>query len=133
MMLRDVMTKDVLTTTPDASVAGAAKAMADRKIGSACVVDGGELKGIITERDVLRAAASGNDLTKETVATWMTADPITIGPDEVPSEVASVMRERNFRHVPIVEGDDLVGIVSLRDLWGFAFLPQQPDDMTLRH
>lgn len=133
MMLRDLMTRDVLTTSPETSVAGAAEAMTGRRIGSACVVDeGGQLLGIITERDVLRAAASGQDLGAESVTEWMTPDPVTIGPDEVPSEVATVMRERNFRHLPILEDDELIAIVSMRDLWGFVFLPSEPDDMTMR-
>lgn len=133
MMLRDLMTSDVLTTSPDTTVAGAAEAMTDRRIGSACVVDGdGRLRGIITERDVLRAAASGRDLGDERVTEWMTPDPVTVGPDEVPSEVATVMRERNFRHLPVLEGDEIVGILSMRDLWGYVFLPSEPDDMTLR-
>ncbi|MBW3562488.1 MAG: CBS domain-containing protein [Actinobacteria bacterium] len=133
MTLRDLMTKDVLTTSADTSVAGAAEAMTERRIGSACVVDeDGELKGIITERDVLRAAASGRDLTGEPVTGWMTPDPITTGPDEVPSEVATVMRERGFRHMPVIEDGELAGILSMRDLWGFVFLPSEPDDMTLR-
>ena len=133
MTLRDLMTRDVLTTSADTSVAGAAEAMTERRIGSACVVDeDGELKGIITERDVLRAAASGRDLTSEPVTEWMTPDPITTGPDEVPSEVATIMRRRGFRHLPVIEDGELAGILSMRDLWGFVFLPSEPDDMTLR-
>lgn len=133
MMLRDLMTSDVLTTSQDTTVAGAAEAMTDRRIGSACVVDeDGRLQGIITERDVLRAAASGRDLGDERVTGWMTPDPVTVGPDEVPSEVATVMRERNFRHLPVLEDGELVGILSMRDLWGYVFLPSEPDDMTLR-
>lgn len=131
VMLRDVMTKDVLTTSPDATVADAARAMTDRKIGSACVVDDqGRLLGIITERDVLRAAGSGRDLVKESVTEWMTPDPITIGPDEMPcSEIANIMMERGFRHLPILDGDELIGIVSMRDVWRFSFLPSEPDDV----
>ncbi len=131
VMLRDVMTKDVLTTSPDATVADAARAMTERKIGSACVVDErGRLLGIITERDVLRAAGSGRDLVNESVTGWMTPDPITIGPDEMPcSEIANIMMERGFRHLPILEDDELIGIVSMRDVWRFSFLPAEPDDV----
>lgn len=133
-MLPDVMTDDVLTVEPDATIADAASAMMDITVGSACVVDAeGALTGIITERDVLRAAASGRDLNGETVRDWMTADPIAVGPDEPPSQVATTMRERGFRHVPVVDGGELVGIVSMRDLWQFSFLPAEPDDMTMRH
>jgi CBS domain-containing protein len=134
VMLTDVMTEDVLTVEPDASVADAARAMVDITVGSACVLDAeGRLAGIITERDVMRAAASGDDLGSQTVRDWMTADPVTVGPDEPPSEVANTMRERGFRHVPVVDGGELVGIVSMRDLWQFSFLPAEPDDMTMRH
>ncbi len=131
VMLRDVMTKNVLTTSPDATVADAAKAMTDRRIGSACVVDEqGRLLGIITERDVLRAAGSGRDLVRESVTEWMTPDPVTIGPDEMPcSEIANIMMERGFRHLPILDGDELIGIVSMRDVWRFSFLPSEPDDV----
>ncbi len=133
MMLGDVMTRDVLTTSPDDTVAAAARAMTDREVGSACVLAGsGELRGIITERDVLRAAASGRDLASEPVTEWMTPEPVTAGPGEVPSEIATIMRERGFRHLPVLEGGELAGIVSMRDLWGFVFLPSEPDDMTLR-
>lgn len=134
MILRDLMTTDVLTTSPDEDVATAARAMTDRDIGSACVVDDeGGLIGIITERDVLRAAASGSDLTAEPVRDWMTGEPVQVEPDELPSKVASTMRERGFRHMPVQEAGELVGIVSLRDLWKFSFLPEEPDDMTMRH
>jgi CBS domain-containing protein len=133
MVLKDVMTTDVLATSPGASVTEAARAMTDRQVGSAVVVDKSGLVGIITERDVLRAAASGNDLGSETVADWMTADPLTVGIDEPPSAVAGEMQKRGFRHFPVVDEGELVGIVSLRDLWQFAFLPPEPDDMTMRH
>ncbi len=132
MILRDFMTRDVLTTSPDATVVDAARAMSERKVGSACVTEEGALRGIITERDVLRAAASARDLGREAVTEWMTADPVTVAPDETPSEVARIMREHGFRHMPVCEGGDLVGIVSLRDLWNFAFLPSEPEDMTMR-
>jgi CBS domain-containing protein len=131
-MMREVMTADVLTTSPEMSVTEAARAMTERRVGSAVVVDDTRLVGIITERDVLRAAASGKDLSDEPVATWMTADPITVDVTEPPSEVAAKMRQRGFRHFPVVEEGDLAGIVSMRDLWQFSFLPPEPDDMTLR-
>ena len=132
MMLRDIMTRDVLTTGTDVSVAEAARVMVERGIGSACLVDDAGLRGIITERDVLRAAASGRDLNAEPVTGWMTADPVTITPNELPSRVAAIMAERGFRHLPVVDQGELVGIISMRDVWRFSFLPSEPDDMTLR-
>lgn len=133
MQLRDVMSKDVLTTTPDATVAGAAKAMTDRGIGSACVLADTVLVGIITERDVLRAAASGKDLTEEPVSRWMTENPDTIHVEDLPSEVSRRLQKEGYRHLPVVDdGGALVGIASMRDVWRFSFLPAEPDDMTFR-
>jgi CBS domain-containing protein len=129
MMLSDMMAAEVLSTSPDTSLVDAARAMTERTVGSAVVLEGGELAGIITERDILRATASGRDLNAESVSAWMTPDPVVVGPDEPPSEVARIMRERGFRHMPIVSAGALVGIVSLRDLWSFAFLPPEPDDL----
>lgn len=131
-MMREVMTADVLTTSPEMSVTEAARAMTERRVGSAVVVDDTGLVGIITERDVLRAAASGKSLSEETVADWMTPDPITVEADDSPSAAAASMRERGFRHFPVMEEGELAGIVSMRDLWQFSFLPPEPDDMTLR-
>ncbi|HEX2029317.1 MAG TPA: CBS domain-containing protein [Nitriliruptorales bacterium] len=133
MRLVEVMTVDVLTTSADASIAAAARAMAERSVGSACVVDAQQsLEGIITERDVLRAAGSGRDLSQERVAGWMTRDPVTVAPDELPSEVARKLREGRFRHLPVCDEGRLVGVLSMRDLWAYSFLPAEPDDMTLR-
>jgi CBS domain-containing protein len=133
MILRDVMTTDVMTVAPDDTVTSAARSMTERHIGSACVVgESGDLLGIITERDVLRAAASGEDLRAQSVSEWMTSEVVTTGPEEPPSQVAATMRQQRFRHVPICEAGQLVGIVSLRDLWQFSFLPSEPEDMTMR-
>jgi CBS domain-containing protein len=133
VQLRDVMSKDVLTTTPDVTVAGAAKAMTDRGVGSACVMADGVLVGIITERDVLRGAASGKDLTEEPVSSWMTGNPDTIDVEELPSEVSRRLQKAGYRHLPVVDdAGALVGIASMRDVWRFSFLPDEPDDMTMR-
>ncbi len=133
MQLRDVMTSDVLTTTPDASVSEASSAMMERGIGSACVVDeAGGLIGILTERDVLRAAASGHDLTTEPARQWMSPDPVTCDIDELLSRAAGVLQQHNFRHIPVTSAGRLVGIVSMRDVWRYAFLPEEPDDLVDR-
>jgi CBS domain-containing protein len=74
------------------------------------------LAGIVTERDVLRAAASGAELTRSPVARWMTRDPQTAEADLDAERAAELMLGGGFRHLPVVEGNALVGIVSLRDL-----------------
>ena len=75
LTVRDVMTTRVVTTSPDDPVTDAAAAMVRQKVGSALIMQSRFLAGILTERDVLRAAASGNDLTNSPVSAWMTKDP----------------------------------------------------------
>jgi CBS domain-containing protein len=74
------------------------------------------LAGILTERDVLRAAASGSDLTGSPVSEWMTRDPVTATPDTTTAEAAELMLSNGFRHLPVVEGRTLKGVVSIRDV-----------------
>jgi CBS domain-containing protein len=112
----EIMTADVFTVAPDEPVTAAAQAMVQGRIGSAVVMQGRMLVGIFTERDVLRAAASGTDLTVSPVSRWMTRDPETVEGDADSQRAAEVMLGGGFRHLPIVEDDTLVGIVSLRDL-----------------
>jgi CBS domain-containing protein len=114
--LAQIMTADVFTVAPDSPVAEAAAAMVKRRLGSAVVMQGQILVGIFSERDVLRAAASGGDLARSPVSRWMTPDPETVAPDADSEQAAEIMLSHGFRHLPIVEGTTLVGIVSLRDL-----------------
>jgi CBS domain-containing protein len=87
------------------------------KAGSSLVMQGTLLAGILTERDVLRAAASGEDLTRVPVSAWMTRDPQTAGPDTPTEEAAQIMLRNGFRHLPVMEGRRVCGVVSLRDLF----------------
>jgi len=114
--LAGIMTSRVFTVSAGASVAAAAAAMVRGGFGSAVVVQGSLVEGIFTERDVLRAAASGADLTGSPVSRWMTKDPETAEPDVDSEQAAELMLAGGFRHLPVVEGNTLVGIVSLRDL-----------------
>ena len=115
--LRDFMTSDnVLTVPAETSLREAARVMRDRNVGAAVVVDGGRIAGIFTERDLLRAIADSRHPDVGQVQSYMTSDPVTLPPDHSPSEAAQIMSERRFRHIPVMEGDDLVGIVSIRDL-----------------
>ena len=75
------------------------------------------LVGILTERDVLKAAASGSDLTALPVSAWMTKDPQSADPDTPVEEAAQMMLLHGFRHLPIMQGRQVCGIVSLRDLF----------------
>lgn len=114
--LRDFITGKVLSVGPGASVTEAALAMVQARVGSAVVIDGPWLVGIFTERDALRAAASGDDLTKAPVRLWMTPEPVTVAPDLDTEEAAVIMASQGFRHLPVMEGDQVVGVVSLRDV-----------------
>jgi CBS domain-containing protein len=116
-VLRDLMNTRVAATTPDTPVAEAAAGMVAANVGSAVVMQGRFLAGILTERDVLRAAASGEDLSASLVSGWMTPNPQSVGPDTPADEAAQIMLLNGFRHLPIVEGRNVCGVVSLRDLF----------------
>ena len=114
--LRDVMTTQVLTTSAERPVAEVTGMMVKARVGSAMGLQGPWLAGILTERDVLRAAASHSDLTKSPVSEWMTKNPITATPDTTTEEAADVMLANGFRHLPVLEGRELKGVVSIRDV-----------------
>ena len=116
-VLRDLMSTRVALTTPDTSVAEAAAGMVKANVGSAIVMQGRFLAGILTERDVLRAAASGESLVTARVMDWMTPDPQSAGADTSVEEAAVIMLKNGFRHLPVVDGRTVCGVVSLRDLF----------------
>ncbi len=115
--LRELMSTQLALTSPDTSVADAAASMVKANIGSAIVMQGRFLAGILTERDVLRSAASGEDLRATRVSDWMTPDPQSVSPDTSVEEAAEIMLKNGFRHLPVVEGREVRGVVSLRDLF----------------
>lgn len=119
-----------VTTSPDSPVAEAAAAMVREKVGSALVMQGPFLAGIITERDVLKAAASGADLTSIPVTAWMTKDPQAASPETPAEDAAQIMLLNGFRHLPVMQGRQVCGVVSLRDLFAarISRRPQQRDD-----
>lgn len=114
--LKEIMTSDVFTIERNATVADVARSMLKGRVGSAIVMNGSFVTGIFTERDVVRAAASGKDLTASKVADWMTSDPVTVDGGMDAEEAAEIMMSNGFRHLPVLEGQTLVGIVSLRDV-----------------
>jgi CBS domain-containing protein len=114
--LRDIMTTKVLTTSVERPVAEVTGMMVKARVGSAVVLQGSWLADILTERDVLRAAASRSDLTTSPVSQWMTRDPVTATPDTTAEEAAHLMLTNGFRHLPVLEGRSLKGVVSIRDV-----------------
>ena len=108
---------DVVTITETRSVLAAAQALVDHNIGGVLVTDGELLKGILTERDILRVTArSPGELDSILVGTVMTRELITAKPEVELTEVMDVMTQNKIRHLPILEGDRLVGIISIGDL-----------------
>jgi len=109
--------RDVVSVTADQSVRAAIAVLADRRIGAVPVLDGTRIVGIFSERDVIYAVAGqGNDALAQTVADIMTAPAITVGPDEAVIGALSLMTRRRIRHLPVVEGERIIGMVSIGDL-----------------
>ena len=108
---------DVVTITESRSVLDAAQALVDHNIGALVVTEGDSPTGILTERDILRVTArSPGELDAIEVATVMTLKPITAMPEDQLAEMMDVMTENKIRHLPVVEGGRLVGIISIGDL-----------------
>jgi len=108
---------DVATTTPSATVTELLALLHRYNIGAVPVVDGGQLVGIVSERDVVRQLHErGRDLVDATVADLMTSDVITCSPRDKAADLARVMTERRIRHLPVCDDRGLVGIVSIGDL-----------------
>lgn len=114
-----LMTKDPVTVGPDTTVTEAAKALQQRKISSVLVVEGGDLLGILTVRDISNRVVAGGLDPSAPVKEVMTAAPITLPPNAIGSDVLHAMVERGIGHVPIVGADGLKGIVSQTDLTRF--------------
>lgn len=114
--IRKVMRRQkVLKAAPDTLVSKAAKRMADKNVGALMVVEDDRLVGIFTERDVVfRVVARGLDARATAVSAVMTPAPLTIHPDARFGHALLVMHENGFRHLPVVENDKPVGIVSAR-------------------
>jgi CBS domain-containing protein len=112
---RKHMSRDLLTVAPDIPLQEVAKRMVSRDVGAALVTDGERLVGIVTERDVLRAVARGLQ-EKTLVRDFMTSDPETMDPDESTQHAAVLMIHGGFRHLPIMEGEEVIGVLSIRDL-----------------
>ena len=109
------MTSDLLTVEAGDSVVAVAQRMVDRNVGAVLVVEDGRLAGIMTERDLMKAVARGL-VADAIVRDCMTPHPDTIAPDDTIEHAAVLMIHGGYRHLPVVDGDDLVGILSIRDL-----------------
>lgn len=114
----DVMSRNLLTIEQETTLVEAAAAMTARRVGAILIVSGDRLTGILTERDVMRAVASGD--VGGQVANWMTRGPETIDADESTQQAGVVMIHGGFRHLPVLAGGTPCGIISIRDLMRVA-------------
>lgn len=115
----DVMSAPVVTALASESVSDVAARMRDHGVGSVVVVDGARPIGILTERDLVRFAAAGT-LDEHRVSEWMTADPDCADPGQGVQHAFAALADHGYRHIPVVDDDNLVGIVSMRDLMRVA-------------
>ncbi len=116
MRVKSVMERGKrLVAPPGTTVAKAAKLMAKKNVGAVMVVEEKRLVGIFTERDiVVRVIAEGRDAAKTHIGEVMTANPFTVEPNEIFGRRVLLMHDNGFRHVPVVENGEPVGIVSSR-------------------
>lgn len=121
MLVGEIMHSDVKTASTSDSFADVAQMMRSHGISSVVVLDGKKLEGIVTERDIVNLVAEGGDPNTTTVESGMTrGDLITVGSKTELSEAAEQMVSRNIRHLPVVDGGNVVGIVSIRDMTRWA-------------
>ena len=117
------MTRANITESAASTLRDAAARMWNQQTGSLVVMEGAELLGIITERDIMKAVARGDDLESTPVSAVMTRAVVTVAPDTSVAEAAQHMATRWIRHLPVVTDGALVGMVSQRDLCALLAAP----------
>jgi len=128
MKISEIMTKAAVTDSADDTLTEACDRMRHAQTSSVLIMDGDRLVGIITERDIVKTVAQGLDPKETRLKDVMTTDIITIGPQTTLKEAANIMATKWIRHLPIVEGSKVVGMISQRDLTGvLAEALHEPD------
>lgn len=107
---------EVISVTPDQTVAAAVALLAERRIGAVPVLDGDAVVGVFSERDVIYGLSDGAAVLSRRVSDVMTAPVQTVGPSDAVLAALSLMTKRRLRHLPVVDGGRLIGIVSIGDL-----------------
>jgi len=116
MQVSEVMTRASITESPAETLRAAAARMWKQQTGSLVIMEGDELVGIVTERDLMKAVARGDDLDATPLSAVMTRTVLTVGPDASVADAAQHMATRWIRHLPVVADGKLIGMVSQRDL-----------------
>ena len=116
--LGEIVKPTFITVAPEDTLGEVAERMSAQNVGAVVVKDFGRLIGVLTERDMLRAMAARVHTSERRVRQWMTENPITAPPDTTFDEASKVMLDKGFRHLPVVDGDTILGIVSLRRIMG---------------
>ena len=132
MQVRDVMTQATISETASDTLRAAAERMWRQQTGSLLISEGGRLAGIITERDLLRAVALGADPENSTVDEAMTTEVFSVHPDTQLQDAAREMAARWIRHLPVMDGGEIVGMVSMRDVTG-VFAAMAPGSVAVEH
>ncbi len=130
-LLRDVAIRHLVTCNPDDALRASAKVMSERGVGCAVVIENEKVAGIVTERDILHSIAGGGDVDSVTVAEVMTKDVVSGSPGWDVLQAVDAMAKGGFRHLLVMEMNDPVGILSLRDLMNvMAEMAQGTDSAT---
>jgi CBS domain-containing protein len=119
------MSRNLLTVGPQDRLGEAARRMDERGVGAVIVLEGERLSGILTERDLMKAVARGFSEDAR-VADWMTRNPETIEASDATSHAGALMIHGGFRHLPVLEGGKVAGIISIRDLMRVALEDSAP-------
>lgn len=118
MEIRNLVSGQAVACGEEVTVADVARLMVTEDVGSVAVIDGGSLMGIVTERDIVRAASERADIETAIVRDWMTGQPDVADPDLEVEDAARWMLTAGYRHLPVVDQNRLIGVVSIKDvLW----------------
>jgi CBS domain-containing protein len=121
MIIRSLVGNAAHACGPETTLEEAATEMVRHDVGSLAVIDGSNLIGIITERDVLRAVAKDANIEGDTVSSWMTPDPDTVSANLDIDDAVDWLLATGYRHLPVVEDGTLLGVASIKDLlWAIS-------------
>lgn len=121
MQIRELVSAEVISISPDTPLIHGARLMKETGVGSLAVLVDGALEGILTERDILKAVADDADFVSEPISAWMTDFPDSFSPELDVREAANWMLASGYRHLPVVDGETLIGMVSIKDvLWALT-------------